>query len=281
MLFVTPELARRIEANEVDMLRVATQHAAQRDPTLPILDLPVAGGVATFAELGSPLNKLFGLGFADALPSDEELERIETHAFAQGEAVRAEVSSLADPALVELLSRRGYVLLGFENVLGLALPAADLPARAPEFALHESPEHELDTWLDVVVEGFATPDLEGVGPDELHDRTLLRRVIRDFNQVPGMTRYLARRDGVPAGGGTMRMAKGIALMCGAATLPAHRRRGIQTAMLAERLAIATRAGCELALVTTQGGSKSMQNAQRRGFELLYVRAVMCRAPPPG
>lgn len=281
MLFADPALAQRIERAEAAMLRAATQHAALRDPALPVLDLPVAGGVATFTEPNSPLNKLFGLGFADALPSDDELEQIEAHLFAQGEAVRAEVSSLADPGLVELLSRRGYVLLGFECVLGLALPAASMPAQAVELVLYESPERELDTWLDVVVEGFATPDAEGVGPDEQHERDLLRRIIRDFNRVPGMTRYLARRDGVPAGGASMRVGEGVALLCGAATLPAHRRRGVQTAMLAERLASAAAAGCELAVVTTQGGSKSMQNAQRRGFELLYVRAVMCRAPPPG
>ncbi len=31
-------------------------------------------------------------------------------------------------------------------------------------------------------------------------------------------------------------------------------------------------------VTTQPGSKSQENAQRRGFALLYTRAVLVRAP---
>lgn len=279
MLFADPALAHRIEQAEAAMLRAATRHTAARAPGLPILELELAGGIGTFTEPGSPLNKLFGLGFGDALPSDEQLAAVESHVFAQGEAVRAEVSSLADPGLVELLSRRGYVLLGFENVLGLALPSDRVPARAPELEVSESPLHELDTWLDVVVDGFATPDVEGVGPAEQHERALLRRIIGDFTQVPGMTRLLARRAGEPAGGASMRIADGVALLCGAATLPTQRRRGVQTAMLAERLASASVAGCTLAVVTTQGGSKSMQNAQRRGFELLYVRAILCREPP--
>ena len=63
---------------------------------------------------------------------------------------------------------------------------------------------------------------------------------------------------------------------GAATAPAHRRRGIQTALLAARLADAAAAGCDVAAIVTQPGSKSQQNAQRQGFDLLYTRAVLVR-----
>ncbi|WP_084599834.1 GNAT family N-acetyltransferase [Actinoplanes subtropicus] len=89
-------------------------------------------------------------------------------------------------------------------------------------------------------------------------------------------RYLARLDGVPAGGGSMRVADGIAQLTGAGTAPAFRRRGIQSAQLSARLADATAAGCDLAVITVQPGSKSQQNAQRRGFDLLYTRAVLAR-----
>ena len=37
-------------------------------------------------------------------------------------------------------------------------------------------------------------------------------------------------------------------------------------------------GCDLAVVTTQPGSKSQENVQRRGFELLYTRAVLVLEP---
>jgi GNAT superfamily N-acetyltransferase len=71
---------------------------------------------------------------------------------------------------------------------------------------------------------------------------------------------------------------GVAILCGAATLPGHRRRGVQTALLATRLALAARSGCDIAVVTTQPGSKSQQNAHRQGFSLLYTRAVLVREP---
>jgi hypothetical protein len=53
---------------------------------------------------------------------------------------------------------------------------------------------------------------------------------------------------------------------------------VQTALLAARLADAAAAGCDVAVVTTQPGSRSQQNVQRRGFDLLYVRAVLVKAP---
>jgi ribosomal protein S18 acetylase RimI-like enzyme len=75
----------------------------------------------------------------------------------------------------------------------------------------------------------------------------------------------------------MRIVDGIAQLTGAATAPAFRRRGIQSALLAARLADATAAGCDVAVITVQPGSKSQQNAQRRGFDLLYTRAVLVKA----
>ena len=80
-----------------------------------------------------------------------------------------------------------------------------------------------------------------------------------------------------AGGASLRVCAGVAQLCGAATAPAHRRRGAQSAMLATRLADAARQGCDGAVVTTQPGSKSQQNVQRQGFELLYTRAILVRS----
>jgi N-acetylglutamate synthase-like GNAT family acetyltransferase len=88
----------------------------------------------------------------------------------------------------------------------------------------------------------------------------------------------ALRDGVLAGAGAIRLADGIAQFAGAATAPAHRRHGIQAALLAVRLADATAAGCDVAVITTQPGSRSQHNAQRHGFDLLYTRAILVRRP---
>lgn len=76
----------------------------------------------------------------------------------------------------------------------------------------------------------------------------------------------------------MRTFEGVALLCGSSTLPAHRRRGVQTTLLATRLAEAAAVGCDLAVVTTLPGSRSQHNVQRHGFELLYTRAILVREP---
>jgi GNAT superfamily N-acetyltransferase len=87
---------------------------------------------------------------------------------------------------------------------------------------------------------------------------------------------VARRDGAAAGGGSLRIVDGLAQLAGASTLPPHRRRGVQSALMRARLVEAAHAGCDLAVVTTEPASKSQENVQRAGFALLYVRAVLVR-----
>jgi hypothetical protein len=43
---------------------------------------------------------------------------------------------------------------------------------------------------------------------------------------------------------------------------------------------AAAAGCDVAVIVTQPGSKSQQNAQRQGFDLLYTRAVLVLRSSP-
>ena len=52
----------------------------------------------------------------------------------------------------------------------------------------------------------------------------------------GAIRYTAVLDGTISDGASMRLADGIAQLTGAATAPAHRRRGVQTALLSARFA---------------------------------------------
>ncbi len=190
--------------------------------------------------------------------------------------VRAEVASLGDPAVVRMLTGRGYRLEGFENVLGRSLPAGRVAPLPEGLAIAPVPVEELGTWLDVVVTGFASPDAQGVVSGESYPRDLVESVMADMASAEGFSCYLARRDGVPAGGASLRLSEGVAHLCGAATLPAHRRRGVQSALLAARLEIAAGAGCDVAVVITEPGSKSQENVQRQGFEMLYTRAVLVR-----
>jgi GNAT superfamily N-acetyltransferase len=190
--------------------------------------------------------------------------------------VQIELAHLADPAVGALLTDRGYRLISFENVLGRALTGVPERVTPPGIEVRRSGEEELGAWLAVVVEGDLHPDAQGLASYEEFDREVLVNVERDTAVLPGIRRYVALRDGVIAGGASWRPAGGVAQFTGAATVPAHRRHGIQTALLSARLADAAAAGCDLAVITTQPGSKSRQNAQRRGFDLLYTRAMLVK-----
>jgi GNAT superfamily N-acetyltransferase len=217
------------------------------------------------------MNKVVGLGFG-AVPSSDAFDEIERAYAGRDAATHVELSNLADPEIGAALTARGYQLVSFENVLGRAV--GDEPADPPagvQILASDDPA----AYLGVVVEGFAHPDAEGVPAHEDFPREILATAISDMQQA-GVTSYLALRDGVVAGGGSMRIAEGVAQLTGAATAPAHRRRGVQTALLSARLQFAARAGCDIAVVTTQPGSKSQQNVQRRGFHLLYTRAVLAK-----
>jgi GNAT superfamily N-acetyltransferase len=128
-----------------------------------------------------------------------------------------------------------------------------------------------------VADAVAHPDVQGVPSHEEFPREVVVRAERDL-AAAGAVRYAALRDGVIVGGASFRLAEGIAQLTGAATAPAHRRRGVQTALLSARLADAAAAGCGIAVVTTQPASKSQQNVQRRGFDLLYTRAILVKQP---
>ena len=61
--FCNVELAGRIERVEAQMITTATE-AARRRLRAATFVIPVAGGAACYAEDGSPLNKMVGLGLA-------------------------------------------------------------------------------------------------------------------------------------------------------------------------------------------------------------------------
>ena len=237
---------------------------------------PLAGGVAAFAEDGSPVNKVAGLGF-EGVPGEDVLDGIERAFAERASPVQVELSNLADPEIGALLTARGYRLVSFENVLGLAIDRAPEPVTAPGIEVRRSGEDEFQAWHQVVADGFAHPDEQGVPSHEEFPDEVIERAERDMEAAGGV-RYVALCDGVVAGGAGLRISEGVAQMTGAATAPAYRRRGIQTALLAIRLADAAAAGCDIAVITTQPGSKSQQNVQRRGFELLYTRAILVKDP---
>src|SRR5215469_13749059 len=232
-LFCDTALAARIERVEAQLIAQSSEAARRRAGAAGFV-IPVAGGVASFAGDGSPFNKVAGLGFG-GIPGPAALDEIERAFAGCGSPVQIELAHLADPAIGELLTGRGYRLESFENVLGRTL--TDDPERVlpPGVEVRRSGAEESEAWLDVVAEGSIHPDTQGVPWHEEFPREMIIGAERDM-AAAGAVRYAAVRDGVIAGGATMRIAEGVAQLTGAATAPAHRRRGVHTALLSARLA---------------------------------------------
>lgn len=274
LLFADIELGSRVESTDSGLLRdiAGAISETQQDPA-PYCQA-IAGGVASWVGPDSPFNKVASLGFSGPLELDQ-LQEVEQAFLERSCPIQVELSTLGDPAIGTLLTQSGYQLQGFEDVLGCPLQATSF-ALPKGVQIRESPQEELDLWIETVAEGFASPDDMGVPSQDDFPTEALHRAMRQLQCGERSQRFLAYVDDEIAGGGGLYCRKGVALFTGASTLPRFRRRGVQTALLDTRLALALEAGCDLGVVTTQPGSKSQQNVQRKGFQRLYSRAILLK-----
>jgi GNAT superfamily N-acetyltransferase len=97
-------------------------------------------------------------------------------------------------------------------------------------------------------------------------------------QMSNALTFFAFLNGELAGGagGLIVPERKLLALFGAATLPRFRGHGIQTAFLHRRMAVAVKAGCDLAVPVTLGGSTSQRNAERVGFRVAYSKATMVK-----
>ena len=229
--------------------------------------LPVAGGRAIFTGVGFFSNRALALGLHGPV-SDDEVENVETFYAARGVPSEIEIASMVDRSLLCLLSQRGYQLVRFRNIYAQALPSHattnTVPSRAAEIQVVDA--STAATWSTTLLDGF------GYMRDVERDRVeTWNRMVRS---LPGVTALVAVIDGTPVGAASVMVLGSTAVLGGAATLPAFRRRGMQRALIESRLAVAAQAGCELAIVTADPGSSSGRNAERTGFQLICNHVAM-------
>jgi GNAT superfamily N-acetyltransferase len=179
--------------------------------------------------------------------------------------------------LIGLLSERGYRLLRFRNIYVQALRPHETTDAKPDTCSTVVEIHEVDA---STAAAWSTTLLDGFGYTHAADRDRVATWNHMVRSLPGVTALVAMRDGVPIGAASVMVLGATAVLGGAATLPACRRRGVQRALIEARLAVAAHAGCELAIITADPGSSSGRNAERKGFQLVCNHVGM-RAPGPG
>jgi GNAT superfamily N-acetyltransferase len=270
VVFADEALARRYEALAARMAAECAGAQARLRPDSGASAVEIAGGVACFTGVGSPLTQAQGIGF-DGPVTDQDLDRLEAFYFDRGAPVQVIVCPLADPTLAAVLGARGYRPIEFENVLYLPLDS-DEPLVEPPAGIEARPASpaEADTWAEVVSEGFAGKP--GLPPEVVE----LARVIHG---VESATPYLALVAREASGGGSLCTAEGASLLAGTSVLPRFRNRGVHTALLRARLDHARRLGSDVAFMGAMPGSNSQRNVERLGFRVAYTRVVLARDRP--
>jgi GNAT superfamily N-acetyltransferase len=269
MQFIDLDLARRIEMAEANAGRECAEAFHGRHPAFPVAVEEIAGGIAVFAGIDSPITQAIGVGLNGPV-TDAELDALGEFFKARNAPAAIELCPLVEMSLYEKFAGQGYKLLEVSDVLILDdLARARITTETPPgVTICAATRDGSKLWTQTVAQGFA---------EHFPVTQAILNVMEGFCHRSGPSCfYLALVDGEPAGGGVVSAYKGVGGLFGASTLPAFRRRGVQAALLNARLAWARDHGCDLAVSIAQPGSTSHRNIERFGFRVAYTRTKLVR-----
>lgn len=251
-------LSRRLERCEAKTNAAMVAARALLHPESGATWMERSGAYAMYDGAGSPLTQTFCLGLF-AVPTDDDLEVLEEFFTTREAPVFHEVSPLAHAETLVLLSRRGYRPVELTTILYRPLAAVTPTTEVPTRIIEPGEE---DLWSSTSAKGWSEyPELADF--------------MDDLGRVTAMSRgthpFVAELDGRAIATGALAMHDGVAILAGASTVPAERKRGAQRALLEARLQYAFEQGCDLATMGAQPGSASQRNAERQGFRIAYTR----------
>jgi GNAT superfamily N-acetyltransferase len=265
MQFSDLELSKRLERAEGVACAQYAEARRQLFPSSGAEAIECAGANVVFDGVDSPCTQTFGLGlFAELTPT--ALDEIERFFLDRGAPVYHEVSPFAGIAALELLCDRGYKPFELTSILYCPIAAessANTAAADEQITVRVTGPDEARLWNEVSTRGWT------------HDHPELIEFMSELGAISsartGCVCFLAEIDGHAGAAGALNIHEGIALFGGAATAPEMRRRGLQTALLHERMKYAREHGCDLAMMGALPGSNSQRNVERQGFRIAYTR----------
>jgi GNAT superfamily N-acetyltransferase len=269
-LSVDHALSARLELADARLHVLGYEAIAEHLPERASALLRIAGGVASYVGPRISLSRAVGLGMNGPVAA-ADLDALVDFYVQRREDARVLVSPYADDTLLAGLGERGFRLsdLGTTLARRLGLDPADLIEPLPAgITVRRMEAHERATWVRTSLAGFSGTDDNVPGE--------MSATFEAVTHVPTTTYYFAAIDGVIAGAGALDVQSGAAYFFATSTLPAARRRGVQSALLRARLVAAQEAGCDLAFTQTVAGGPSQRNAERHGFATLYSRARLIR-----
>ncbi|MDQ7014026.1 MAG: GNAT family N-acetyltransferase [Planctomycetota bacterium] len=232
------------------------------------------------------MNRATMVGFGRDVP--EELDRFATFLAERGENPKIEITNFATEPFLASLAKRHFVIKEFENVLLRRLHKGEDP-----FASMSRPPAEglkiirVDPNDDAMCCEHAILVMKGFMPEpipEEHIAIWIRSIVH-----PRGAGFLALIDGEPAGACGMELFEhgGMrsAALWGAVVAEPFRRRGLQQAMLAHRMAFGLERGCDVSTIESEQGVARLAQARqeieplararghRRRFQ--YARPLAC------
>jgi GNAT superfamily N-acetyltransferase len=270
MRFIDLDLARRVEMAEAHAGRECAEACHRLHPEYPVAVAEIAGGIAVFAGVDSPVTQAIGVGLQGEV-SDAELDALGEFFHSRKAPAAIELCPLVEMNLYEKFAARNYRLFEVSNVLLLDdLKSVSIQDKlSPGVTVRVAAPEESKLWTLTVAQGFA---------EHYPVTEAMLDLMEGFYHRETACCYLAFVDGEIAGGAAVSAQRGVCGLFGASTLPAFRRRGVQSALLATRLAWAREKGCDLAVSITQPGSISHRNIERSGFRVAYTRTKLILPP---
>jgi len=268
MQFVDNALARRFESCE-EMPQVMYARIFKKTrPEIGAAEEEICGGHMIFAGLGSPIGRVTGAGF-DRPIAKEDVDRIESFYRERNAPSQVDLTPLHRPEVFEMFKERGYGIAELNNVLYRKLePGEEYPPPPKDCEIRRSHPQEAEITGKIVETAFF-PD----GAPEAFGG-----LIAPLYQIENALAFVASVGGKPVACGTGLVISDhqVFALAGAGTLAEYRARGLQTALLRARMHAAQQAGCEYAVVVTQGGTTSQRNAERLGFRVAYSKVTLIK-----
>jgi hypothetical protein len=272
LTFDSDMLLEKVQQASIAMLRAATAVMSIRRPDVGACSTELAGACVAYSGSDVPLTCAIGVGTSTAAHLTD-IEAIEAFFTSRVSPVRITISGRTHTGVNSLLASRGYKAgTPMENWWR---PLGDSTAKSPADSIQVMPAtlDDADVWVRTVAAGFQECDAP-VDDSKLSARLL--DTFYCFGFADGAQPFLVRRSGEVAGGGVLHINGDTAHLRTTSCRFAHRRNGVQTALLNARLQLAAKAGCRFAFSNTAGIGASARNLERFGLQPLSISFLMSK-----
>jgi GNAT superfamily N-acetyltransferase len=261
------DLVRRLETSAAIASLDLIEAIKLLDPTTVAEGREFLGGALIAMGPGRYVNRAIGVSTAEL--SADDLDAIEQFFAERRLPSMIELSSWAPASTLREVSQRNYTAAWFRSVFALR-PGSNLGPLRTDVRIERVGADNAAQWLEVFARGFEAEHGETrVANDEIGEAGRI---------APNAHTFLAFLDDEAVGCGSMQVVDDVAWLGGAATVPAFRKRGVQAALVAYRLQLASELGCELAAVTALSNGPSARNIGRLGFPHTHTQVVVERRP---